>query len=156
AGHFEPAVTVRRSHHGNLDAHVAQASDAICPGSLDWGAAFELETKFGKELDGGIEVCHHDADVVHALDRHDVFSQRGVRTHSGRTTTRQAPDAFVTWRSCTVFLPWGETHSSESFVNTGVSTFFATNEHLKPLRSGNPFSRISFRKASSSTSAVSL
>src|SRR6266540_3657230 len=31
SGHLEPAVTVRRTHHGNLDAHVAQSSDAICP-----------------------------------------------------------------------------------------------------------------------------
>src|SRR6185503_1761036 len=44
-GHLEPAVTVRRTHHGNLDAQVAQSSDAICPLSFDWGAPFEFETK---------------------------------------------------------------------------------------------------------------
>src|SRR4029450_4209969 len=52
----EPALTVRRTHHGNLDAHVAQSSDAICPISFDWGAPFELETKFGEELNGGVDV----------------------------------------------------------------------------------------------------
>src|SRR5262245_40147286 len=70
--HLEPAVTVRRTHHGNLDAHVAQSSHAICPLSLDWSAPLELETKLGEELNGGINVFHHDADVVHTLDRHDV------------------------------------------------------------------------------------
>src|SRR5688572_1916502 len=53
SGYLEPAVTVRRTHHGNLDAHVAQSSDAICPVSFDWGAPLELEAKFGEELNGG-------------------------------------------------------------------------------------------------------
>src|SRR5213075_523514 len=65
-------VTVRGTHHGNLDAHVAQSSDAICPVSFDWGAPLELEAKFGEELNGGVDVFYHDADVVHTLDRHDV------------------------------------------------------------------------------------
>src|SRR5262245_37648493 len=71
-GHLEPTVTVRRTHHGNLDAHVAQSSDAIRPISFDWGTPLELETKFCEELNGGINVFHHDADVVHLLDRHAV------------------------------------------------------------------------------------
>src|SRR5215210_3878363 len=77
SGHLEPAVTVRRTHHGNLDPHVPQSSDAICPVSFDWGAPLELEAKFGEERNGGVDVFYHDADVVHALDRHDV---------SGRST----------------------------------------------------------------------
>src|SRR5438874_227462 len=72
SGDLEPAVTVRRTHHGNLDAHVAQSGDAICPVSFDWGAPLELEAKFGEELNGGVDVFYHDADVVHTLDRHDV------------------------------------------------------------------------------------
>src|SRR5574341_2286954 len=72
AGQLEPAVTVRRTHHGNLDAHAAQSGDAICPVSFNWGTPLEIETKFGEELNGGIDVFHHDADVVHTLDRHDV------------------------------------------------------------------------------------
>src|SRR2546423_14364370 len=71
-GHLQPAVTVRRAHHGDLDTHVAQSSDAICPVSFDWGAPLELETKFGEEGNGGINVFHHDAHVVHTLDRHDA------------------------------------------------------------------------------------
>src|SRR5688572_2588705 len=77
-GHLEAAVTVRRTHHGNLNAHLAQSSDAICPVSFDWGAPLELETKFGEELNGGINVLHHDADVVHTLDRHDVSLAQGL------------------------------------------------------------------------------
>src|SRR5438876_12321494 len=72
SGPLGPAVTVRRTHHGNLDAHVAQSSDAICPVSFDWGAPLELEAEFGEELNGGVDVFYHDADVVHTLDRHDV------------------------------------------------------------------------------------
>src|SRR5207247_2403389 len=86
-GHLEPAVTVRRTHHGNLDAHVAQSSDAICPVSFDWGAPLELEAEFGEELNGGVDVFYHDADVVHTLDRHDVslastFALSGRRSRS--------------------------------------------------------------------------
>src|SRR6266536_3350383 len=69
---FEPAMTVWRTHHGDFDAHVVQSSDAICPVSFDWGAPLELETKFGEELNGGIDVLHNDADVVHSLDSHDA------------------------------------------------------------------------------------
>src|SRR5262245_46852845 len=79
SGQFEPAVTVWRTHHGDLDAHVVQSSDAICPVSFDWGATLELETKFGEELNGGIDVFHHDADVVYSLDRHDVSLARRWR-----------------------------------------------------------------------------
>jgi hypothetical protein len=50
SGDLDPAVTVWRTHHGNLYAHVAQSSDAICPVPFDWGAPLELETKFGEEL----------------------------------------------------------------------------------------------------------
>jgi hypothetical protein len=72
SGHLEPAVTVRRTHHGNLNAHAAQSSDAICPVSLDWGAPLELETKFGEELYRGIDIFYHDTDVIHTLDGHVV------------------------------------------------------------------------------------
>src|SRR5215510_9978062 len=79
SGQFEPTMTVWRTHHGDLDAHVVQSSDAICPVSFDWGATLELETKFGEELNGGIDVFHHDADVVYSLDRHDVSLARRWR-----------------------------------------------------------------------------
>src|SRR6185369_13580644 len=96
-GHLEPAVTVRRTHHGHLDAHVAQSSDATCPISFDWGTPLELETKFGEELNGGIKVFHHDADVVHTLDRHDGSLASNVRSR------RRAPGWMSKWlgsRAC--------------------------------------------------------
>jgi hypothetical protein len=77
-GHLKPAVTVWCTHHGNLDAHVAQSSDTICPVSLNWGAPLELEPKLGKELDGSVDVLDHNADVVHTLDCHDVSSALNV------------------------------------------------------------------------------
>src|SRR5687767_13898235 len=86
-GHLEPAVTVRRTHHCNLDAHVAQSRDAICPISFVWGAPLELETKFGEELNGGIKVFHHNADVVHTLDRHDVPLASNARVNRPAATT---------------------------------------------------------------------
>src|SRR4051812_31789995 len=46
--YLEAAVAVRCTHHGNLDAHAAQSGDAVCPISLDRGAALELETQFGE------------------------------------------------------------------------------------------------------------
>src|SRR5438876_11332395 len=72
---LEPAVTIRRAHHGNVDAHVPQSSDAICPVSFDWGAPLEVEAKLGEELNGGVDVFYHYADVVHTLDGHDVSIQ---------------------------------------------------------------------------------
>ena len=37
-------------------------------------APLEVEAKLGEELNGGIDVFYHYADVVHALDGHDVSS----------------------------------------------------------------------------------
>jgi len=67
---LEPAVAVRRAHHGDLDALVAESSDAPCPLSFDRCSPLELESELGKERDSGIEGFHHDADVVHPLKRH--------------------------------------------------------------------------------------
>jgi hypothetical protein len=51
ARELEPAVTVRRAHHGDLDALVAQSSDAPCPLSFHHGSPFELEAELAKERD---------------------------------------------------------------------------------------------------------
>src|SRR5207244_7578541 len=84
--------TVRRTHHGNLYAHVAQSSDAICPVSFDWGAPLELEAKFGEEFNGGVDVFYHDSDVVHTLDRHDVSLASNDLRLSGRPRVRPGRD----------------------------------------------------------------
>src|SRR5690606_32331458 len=70
AGQLEPAVTVRRTHHGNLDALVAQSGDATGPVSFDGSARLDLEAELGEEFDGGVEVLDRDADVVHPFDPH--------------------------------------------------------------------------------------
>src|SRR3954451_18576914 len=61
SGQLDPAVTIRRTHHRNLDPHTLQSSDAFCPVSFDGGAPLEVEAKFREELNGGINVCYHDA-----------------------------------------------------------------------------------------------
>src|SRR5947209_12484182 len=43
ARELEPATPVRRSHHGNLDALIAQSSNTSGPFSFDHGTPFELE-----------------------------------------------------------------------------------------------------------------
>src|SRR5690606_23217698 len=72
AREFEATVTVRSTHHGDFDALAAQSGDTAGPIAFDGHAAFEGKAEFGEELNGGIEVFHHDADVVHSLDCHDV------------------------------------------------------------------------------------
>jgi hypothetical protein len=78
AGQLNPAVAVRRTHHGNLDAHVMQPGDAICPASFNWGTSLESETKFCEEFNGGINVFDHDADVIHTRNCHDISVKSNV------------------------------------------------------------------------------
>jgi hypothetical protein len=63
-------VAVRRAHHGDLDALVAEPSNASCPFSFDRGLTFELETELAEEIDRRCEVVDDDADVIHPLNRH--------------------------------------------------------------------------------------
>src|SRR6266480_3449792 len=70
ARELEPAVAVRRAHHGDLDALVAQSSDAPRPLSFHHRSPFELETELAKELDRRCEVVDDDADVVHSFKCH--------------------------------------------------------------------------------------
>jgi hypothetical protein len=87
-------------HHGDLDAHVAQSSDALCPVSFDRGSPFELQAELGEKRDSGIEGLHHDADVVHPLKRHAADSSPVVastRPPDERTGSRlrRRHDGFV-------------------------------------------------------------
>jgi hypothetical protein len=70
AGEFEPAVAVRRAHHGNLDALIAQSSDTSGPFSFDHGPPFELKAEFAKEINRPSEVIDDDSHVVHSFERH--------------------------------------------------------------------------------------
>src|SRR5437588_3929148 len=67
---LEPAVAVRRAHHGDLDALITQSSNAPRPLSFDHGSPFELEAELAKELDRRCEVVDDDADVVHSFECH--------------------------------------------------------------------------------------
>src|SRR5436189_4008036 len=69
---LEAAVAVGCAHHGDLYALAAHSGDAAGPFAFDGHAAFERKAEFGEELNGGIDVFHHDADVVHTLDCQDV------------------------------------------------------------------------------------
>src|SRR6185437_4598515 len=70
AGELDPAVTVRRTHHGNLDALIAQSSDTSGPFSFDHGAPFELEAELAKEINRLSEVIDDDSYVVHPFECH--------------------------------------------------------------------------------------
>jgi hypothetical protein len=70
AGELEPAVAVRRAHHGNLDALISQPSDTSGPLSFDRGPSFELEAELAKEINRPSEVIDDDSYVVHSFERH--------------------------------------------------------------------------------------
>jgi len=93
AGELDPAVTVRRTHHGNLDALIAQSSDTSGPFSFDHGAPFELEAELAKEINRLSEVIDDDSYVVHPFERHVSNLQGGVESKNepflqGRSMTR--------------------------------------------------------------------
>jgi hypothetical protein len=69
-GELEPAVTVRRAHHGNLDALITQSSDTSGPFSFDRGPSFELEAELAKKINRRSKVIDDDSHVVHSFDRH--------------------------------------------------------------------------------------
>jgi hypothetical protein len=54
-------VAVRRAHHGNLDALIAQSSDTSGPFSFDRGPPFELKAELAKEINRPSEVIDDDS-----------------------------------------------------------------------------------------------
>src|SRR5262249_26820553 len=69
-GELQPAVAVRRAHHGNLNALIAQPSNTSGPFSFDRGPPFEIEAELAKEFDRRCEVIDDDSYVVHSSKRH--------------------------------------------------------------------------------------
>ena len=63
-------MAVRRAHHSDLDALIAQPGDTSCPFSFDRGPPFELEAELSKEIYCPPEVIDYDPYVVHAFERH--------------------------------------------------------------------------------------
>ena len=78
AGELEPAVAVRHTHHGDLDALIAQPSDAPGPFSLDRCLPFELEPELAKEINRPFEVIDDDPYIVHPFKRHPPNLERSV------------------------------------------------------------------------------
>src|SRR5436190_18576580 len=100
SGEFEPAVAVRRAHHGNLDALIAQSSDTSGPFSFDRGPPFEFEAELAKKNNRRSEVIDDYADVVHSFERHVSNLQGAVQSDNGpflqrRSTGGVAPEP--TW-----------------------------------------------------------
>src|SRR5690349_8275393 len=88
AGELEPAVAVRRAHHGNLDALIAQSSDTSGPFSFDRGPPFELEAELAKEINRPSEVIDDDPYVVHPFQRHVSNPQGVVESNNGPVLQR--------------------------------------------------------------------
>jgi hypothetical protein len=63
------STTLAPSLLSRLSAH---SCDAAGPLTLDARTALQGKSKLGEELNGGIKVLHHDANVIHTLDCHDV------------------------------------------------------------------------------------
>ena len=56
-------MAVRRAHHGNLDALIAQSSDTSGPFSFDRGPPFELKAELAIEINRPSEVLDDDSYV---------------------------------------------------------------------------------------------
>src|SRR5207302_7889286 len=67
---LEPAVVVWRAHHGDLNALVAQSSDAPCPLAFYHGSPFELEAELSEKSDSCSQGLHPEADVVPSFAVH--------------------------------------------------------------------------------------
>jgi hypothetical protein len=70
AGKFEPAVTVRRAHHCNLNVLIAQSRDTPGPFSFNSSPTFKIEAELAKEIDRRFEVIDDDSYIVHPFDYH--------------------------------------------------------------------------------------
>ena len=76
-------MAVRRAHHGDLDALIAQSSDTSGPFSFDRGPPFELEAELAKEINRPTQVIDDDSYVVHPFQRHVSNLQGVVQPDSG-------------------------------------------------------------------------
>lgn len=73
AAQFQAAVAIGRAHHGNFNALATHPRDTAGPFAIDGHSALKAKAQFGEELNGPIEVFHHDTDVVQALEGHGVY-----------------------------------------------------------------------------------
>jgi hypothetical protein len=98
-GELEPAMAVRRAHHGNLHALIAQSSHSSGPFSFDRRVSFEIEADLAKEIDRRREVIDDDSDVVHPFECHvsslEPRNSRGGAENRGSGAIRSSR-RFVT------------------------------------------------------------
>ena len=77
---LEPAVAVRRAHHGDVNGLVTQPGDPSGPLSFDRWLPFELKAELAKELNRRRQVVDDNAHIVHPWKRRmPVNSPRGGR-----------------------------------------------------------------------------
>jgi hypothetical protein len=93
-------VAVRRAHHGNLDALIAQSSDTSGPFSFDRGPPFELEAELAKEINRRRKVIDDDSYIVHPLKRHVPNLQTVVSSdnRNAALTVEKPCDLRQAWR----------------------------------------------------------
>jgi hypothetical protein len=94
AGDLKPAMAVRRAHHGNLDALIAQSDDTSGPFSFDRGLPFQFEAELAKEINRPSKVIDDDSYVVQPFERHasnlqGVVESNNVPFLQRRSTTRR-------------------------------------------------------------------
>src|SRR3954449_6743296 len=65
---LDPAVAVRRSHHGDVSTDVVEPDGLVHPRPLDRRLAFQLHAELGEERFGSLEVLDDDQHVVHSLN----------------------------------------------------------------------------------------
>jgi len=82
---LDSTVTVRSSHHSDVDLDAFEPIEAVHPGAFDRHLAFQRHAEGGKKGDSGRKVVDDDADVVHSLDRH-VSNIRKGRARLSRST----------------------------------------------------------------------
>nr|WP_256327626.1 hypothetical protein [Nitrosospira sp. Nl5] len=70
AGELKPPVAIRRAHHCNLDALIAQSSDTPGPFAFNRGPTFEFEAELTKEINRLSEVIDDDPYVIHPFECH--------------------------------------------------------------------------------------
>src|SRR5437588_10925795 len=92
AGELDPAVAIRRAHHGNLDALIAQPSDTSGPFSVDGGPPFEVEAELAKEINRPFEVVDDDSYVVHPFECHGSNLQGVVQPNKGIASIPRVPN----------------------------------------------------------------
>src|SRR5262245_49304197 len=116
-------MTVGSDHHGDLDTLRTKSGDAPSPFSFDQGSPFQPEAKFGEELNSGIDVLHHDADVVHTIDCHAVSlasNARGERQPTGTEPGTAKKPALWAVRSSALF---GQSWAVGGCMCTGPRSF---------------------------------